>query len=402
MHIQIVLAWVGLVITEAQLRGAKTKAVCGRAGGDADDMHQSIVHGSPAKKCKWPWQVSMRSMRNGTASHFCGGTLIDKKWVLTAAHCVASMNACTLKSLVVVAGDHDQHSEREAVEGTSVEHEVLRVIRHPNYSKTVEMEFDFALLELREPVEFSDCISPACLPNAPVAAGTKCMITGWGTLSSGGYMPHIMQEASVTTENNEVCDQEYENSTISASMLCATGLSAKGEITDTCQGDSGGPLVCKEHGAFVLEGVTSWGQGCAFSGYPGVYSRVSYVRRWIDDVLAGKLPVPDAAQGSFGNAMWRVASGPCVMDNASCILSPNYPGNYSDGERCKIAVNASAAVPIDVKSFNTEDGYDMLLVNCEAYSGNFGPEGVTPEQNILWESDTSIVSSGWKICPSGR
>jgi len=215
-------------------------------------------------------------------------------------------------------------------------------------------------------------------------------------------MPHIMQEASVTTVSNEVCDQEYENDTISASMLCATGFSAKGEITDTCQGDSGGPLVCKENGAFVLEGVTSWGEGCAFEGYPGVYSRVSYVRDWIDDVLAGKLPMHEPAQGYFGNAMWRVATGSCIIDNASCILSPNYPANYTDGGSCKIAVNASAAVPIDVKSFNTEDSFDTLLVNCDSYSGTASPQGVTPVQNILWESDGSIVSSGWKICPSRR
>jgi len=281
-------------------------------------------------------------------------------------------------------------------------HGVLRVISHPNYSKAVANDFDFALLELKHPVQLSDCIGLACLPDAPVAAGTKCMITGWGTLSSGGYMPHIMQEASVTTVSNEVCDQEYENDTISASMLCATGFSAKGEITDTCQGDSGGPLVCKENGAFVLEGVTSWGEGCAFEGYPGVYSRVSYVRDWIDDVLAGKLPMHEPAQGYFGNAMWRVATGSCIMDNASCILSPNYPANYTDGESCKIAVNASAAVPIDVKQFNTEDSFDTLLVNCDSYSGTASPQGVTPVQNILWESDVSIASSGWKICPSGR
>ena len=72
----------------------------------------------------------------------------------------------------------------------------------------------------------------------------------------------------------------------------------------------------------------------------------------------------------------------------------------SSAEDCTIAVNTSAAVPISVESFTTEAGYDNLLVNCKAYSGLVGPEGVVPDTTIYWYADGSVVASGWKICPS--
>ena len=65
-------------------------------------------------------------------------------------------------------------------------------------------------------------------------------------------------------------------------------------------------------------------------------------------------------------------------------------------------MNASAAVPIHVHEFSTEAGYDSLLVNCKAYSGSAGPEAVVPDTTIYWYSDGSVVSNGWKICPSAE
>ena len=63
-------------------------------------------------------------------------------------------------------------------------------------------------------------------------------------------------------------------------------------------------------------------------------------------------------------------------------------------------MNTSAATPLQVESFSTEAGYDSLLVNCKAYSGSVGPEAVVPDTTIYWYSDGSVVSSGWRICPS--
>eukprot|EP00913_Durusdinium_trenchii_P002545 g2354.t1 len=83
----------------------------------------------------------------------------------------------------------------------------------------------------------------------------------------------------------------------------------------------------------------------------------------------------DYSNVDFRGAMWSVLRGPCSVDAAHCLLSPNYPNSYGDNQQCKVAVNAAAAVPIEVVSFSTEIGFDKLYVDCKAYHRSRGPEG---------------------------
>jgi len=396
-----ILVW--LSAAQEQLRG---KAVpdytqCGIVG-NRKRYKSGIVHGRDAAQCVWRWQVSLRNQREDhPAIPFCGGTLIAPGWVLTAAHCTANLNVCQMRRLRVVAGDFNQFSDDEAANGISVERRVQGIYTQPMYNK-VTSDFDFALVELDKEVPISDCIGVACLPKSADETGMECSITGWGTLMSSGPSPELLQEAPVKVLDNSRCERDYAetNESITSSMLCASGRSQSG-ITDTCQGDSGGPLVCKESGQYVLRGVTSWGDGCGLEGFPGVYARVTSASEWMHDVMASDLVASDQDDETrdFHGMMWAVVHGPCTMDESGCIQSPNFPANYTMQEACTIAVNVTAAVPIQVQSFSTERAYDALLVNCKAYSGRDGPQGVIPDSNVYWLSDGSVNAPGWKICP---
>lgn len=104
---------------------------------------------------------------------------------------------------------------------------------------------------------------------------------GFGRLSAGGDTPNVLMQVEVPVVSQTTCKRAYP-SRVHDSMICA-GLSEGGK--DACQGDSGGPMVCQFQGRFYLEGVVSWGHGCAAPGKYGVYSRVRYLRKWIDSTI---------------------------------------------------------------------------------------------------------------------
>jgi Trypsin/PKD domain len=102
------------------------------------------------------------------------------------------------------------------------------------------------------------------------APGTIATIIGWGATSSGGPTSNALLEATAPMVLDSECEAAYLQDFDPTTMVCA-GDGA----TDTCQGDSGGPLMVPDGpGAFVLVGVTSWGQGCADPDFPGVYVRL--------------------------------------------------------------------------------------------------------------------------------
>ena len=127
-------------------------------------------------------------------------------------------------------------------------------------------------------------VNLVCLPHAVAAPtnGTKCWITGWGRLASGGATPDELQQVSVPVVSRARCDRAYPGR-IHDSMICA-GLDQGG--IDSCQGDSGGPMVCETGGRYYLQGATSWGYGCASPGKFGVYAKVKYLLNWLNSEMA--------------------------------------------------------------------------------------------------------------------
>ncbi|XP_068231252.1 transmembrane protease serine 9-like [Palaemon carinicauda] len=243
-----------------------------------------IVGGQTTTVHEYPWQVGLTS----ASRPYCGGSIISNQWILTAAHCVEGDSASSVKVLI---GEHNWGTTTET--SVTEKRDVSQIIVHPQYSSKT-FDNDMALLKLSSPISFpsDNKIAPVCLPDAGNAYdNVDAIITGWGTTSAGGSQSYNLQEVTVPTMTNSKCQQSY-GSSITNNMICA-GLDAGGK--DSCQGDSGGPMVTGGNAAasFMVQiGVVSWGYGCAYAGYPGVYARVNNYLSWIAANTAGSESCP--------------------------------------------------------------------------------------------------------------
>ncbi|KXJ72580.1 hypothetical protein RP20_CCG017662 [Aedes albopictus] len=162
------------------------------------------------------------------------------------------------------------------------------VITHPNFDRPT-LEYDLALLRFDTPVVFQPNVIPICLPdNNETYIGRTAFVTGWGALKeAGGPLATTLQEVSLPVMDNKICEILYKSSGYDQSIpnifICA-GLRKGGR--DACQGDSGGPMVIQRPDKrFLLAGIASWGGVCGAPNEPGVYTRVSTFRHWIEEII---------------------------------------------------------------------------------------------------------------------
>ncbi|XP_038592630.1 chymotrypsin-like protease CTRL-1 [Micropterus salmoides] len=272
MEVKMLVCGVVLIILAVTGSNAQLD-VCGTA-----PLNTRIVGGANAPAGSWPWQASLQS--NGF--HFCGGSLINDQWILTAAHCFPSTPSGLTVNLGLEALDL---SNTNGISGS-----VSQIIKHPNFdSKTLDN--DIALLKLSSPVTFTKFIRPVCLAagGSVFNAGTTCWVTGWGRIQTGISLPppKTLQEVRVPIVSNSDCNAAY--GTITSNMICA-GVTQGGQ--GTCQGDSGGPLVKNNGSVWVQAGVVSFGsdQGCAVANVPEGFTRVSQFQSWINSQIPTNQP----------------------------------------------------------------------------------------------------------------
>jgi secreted trypsin-like serine protease len=241
-------------------------------GDELGALDSEIVGGVNTTIDQNPWQIALTT---NAAFQFCGGSIISPSWVLTAQHCVAGGDA----DMRVVAG-----ITRKSLQSSGQIRAINGVYTFPGYSDA-SLGKDVALVHLATPLDLSGANAKAIgLVTAAEATagatnpGVVSRVTGWGTLSSGGATPDILQTVDVPLISNADASTDY-GTTISADQLAA-GLRGVGG-KDSCQGDSGGPLSVSVGGVRKLAGVVSWGEGCALPDKPGMYARVSSFQSWI-------------------------------------------------------------------------------------------------------------------------
>ncbi|XP_078577348.1 trypsin-3-like [Branchiostoma floridae x Branchiostoma japonicum] len=230
-----------------------------------------VVGGVQAVQGSWPWQASLKLY----GGHVCGGQIIAPNWIVTAAHCVDGQS--NPSQWRVSLGSH----RRTSTDSTQQDFSVTRIIMHESYDSN-RINNDVALMKLSGNAQFNNYVSPICLPTQDVAAGTNCVTTGWGDTGSGAST-YLMQATVPIMEWNKCNSAQYMNGAITDKMICA-GYDQGGK--DACQGDSGGPLVCNYSGKWTLDGIVSWGYGCAQAYKPGIYTRVTQFVSWINNKMA--------------------------------------------------------------------------------------------------------------------
>ncbi|XP_024418524.3 coagulation factor XI isoform X1 [Desmodus rotundus] len=231
-----------------------------------------IVGGTASVRGEWPWQVTLH-ITSPVQRHLCGGSIIGNQWILTAAHCLSGIESP--KMLRVYGGILNQSEIKEDTSFFGVQ----EIIMHDQY-KTAESGYDIALLKLQTAMNYTDFQRPICLPSKGDrdVIYTDCWATGWGYRKFRDKIQNTLQKVKIPLVTNTECQARYGGHRITNKMICA-GYQDGGK--DACKGDSGGPLSCKHNEVWHLVGITSWGDGCAQRGRPGVYTNVVEHVDWI-------------------------------------------------------------------------------------------------------------------------
>ncbi|CAL9405726.1 Trypsin [Streptomyces sp. enrichment culture] len=216
---------------------------------------QPVVGGTTTTTSAYPF---MMQITDASQNQFCGGTLVSPTKVVTAAHCMVGESTSSVR---VVGG-------RTYLNGTNgTVARVSKIWIHPNYTTATRGE-DVAVLTLSTSMPYTTAKYVSSTDTSVYKAGTTARVLGWGTTSQSGSSSNQLRTATVPIVSDSSCGGSYGSDYVANEMVCA-GYSSGG--VDTCQGDSGGPLLV----GGVLAGITSWGEGCAQAGYPGVYTRLT-------------------------------------------------------------------------------------------------------------------------------
>jgi len=217
------------------------------------------------------------------------------KKVLTAAHKLQKIGQTD--ELKVRVGEYDASGFNPPERFQHQEYTVVRILKHPRFRKN-RLDHNLAILTLAKPIDLSSStVNTACYPGCNDqfsytfnnGTGTRCWVAGWGKNENGQFQ-FLQKKVDLPLYEQDKCNLKLKEALnnkraglgdrfqLSSSEICAGGELGK----DACTGDGGSPLVCQaQSGRWTVVGLVAWGVGCA-SDLPGVYTRISYFRDWIN------------------------------------------------------------------------------------------------------------------------
>ncbi|XP_053661246.1 CLIP domain-containing serine protease B8-like [Anopheles marshallii] len=268
-----------------------------------DTLADRIIGGNYTAIDEFPWYALLEYVsKKGERAFKCGGSLINGRYVLTAAHCLANKKLDEGERLVNVRlGEYNTATEMDCEDGDAdncadppqnfgIEAQIV----HPGYDKNGPFQHhDIALIRLDRDATMNNFVSPVCLPPdnfTPTTPNVNVTAVGFGHT---GQQRHsgIKKKAQFPVFAQEECDKKWKNIEIIEQQLCAGGVFG----IDSCSGDSGGPLMVRRF-YWIQEGVISFGNQCALEGWPGVYTRVSAYLDWIRQNIRHDRPVWDSVR----------------------------------------------------------------------------------------------------------
>ncbi|CAC5385715.1 CTRB [Mytilus coruscus] len=246
------------------------------------DTSVKIINGDNANIEDNPWMVSVefRENENSNFEHECGGSIIDKSWVLTAAHCNVFKPDRPANDIRVAAGSSFKSQMKVKIP-------VKKYYMHEKFEpyNTGELDYDLMLLQLKKPLKFGPTINKIDLDTdiGKNYTGDICTITGWGDTDATTVQnfPDRLQVVSMPAVTNEYCGIAWNiTKTYWNNILCL-----QDKDKDSCKADSGGPAVCSKK----LVGILSFGNNepCA-SSLPSVHTRISAFLDWIKEKMNTK------------------------------------------------------------------------------------------------------------------
>ena len=248
-----------------------------------------VIGGSEAFPNSWPWMVSFID-KNGNLQQ-CAGSIIDREWILTAAHCFlyTGKPGPLYNNYTFHLADHNLNF----TDPQEYEVQASKVYIHPKYvigDAVSPGDYDIALIKLSEPLNYTDYVQPVCVATKEdiFNENDTCFLTGWGNNKNTPeyHRSPVLKEARIDLVSLEKCNSNTSyKGEVSNRFICA-GLSQGG--LDGCYGDSGGPYQCERNGTWIQLGIMIWGINCAEPNHYGVYTDVRVLQPFIKVIQEGK------------------------------------------------------------------------------------------------------------------
>jgi secreted trypsin-like serine protease len=323
-----------------------------------------IVNGFPTTIKTNPWQAALVQglVEEPRRAQFCGGSVIDPEWVITAAHCMDNFIVNNDPARVhVVAGTTNYTTGGQRVG-------VKRIVVHPSWNRE-KNDNDVALLQLSQRLTIPTVRAIQLVSSGTAfTPGIPLQVTGWGAISESGSGSPDLLGAIVPLVSNSVCNEKDSYAgRVTANMFCA-GFRDGGR--DSCQGDSGGPIWLTVGGKETLLGVVSFGDGCARRLKYGIYTRLANYTAWAQLTMRGLREEVAVAGGEE-----RPTAPPetPMADNELAVNASEW-SQLPEEERARIEVilRQSRLIEPNVKIVPTgeprmmSDGDPRLCLSCAA------------------------------------